>query len=401
MVTCKKIYSVLLFVIMGVATPIIAQTTEEYWESFSEKQLKKINAISFNLTIHLKTQDIDTIISHCAISADSNCKIINEDGYCFTKVTKDSILVIDKTHANISYGPKEYDWKGLNGFRQLYDKHSHDIGIYSPFYHNPGSAKYRGEIKEIKDSANFTILTTQLLTGYRFNDDTQEYDIPVIKTIKIYCDNNSGWIPEVDIKTPEDIEYKYYFTNINVSSNAHLYDSDFNLSNIEYKTYSYYDLTKTFAPSEIAGTERPRDTILTNEILSFPLSGADGDTVYLRDEAGWILIEFWTYGCKPCAKFLQTIQDEKNSLGYRRLENEGINIYCINTYGGVTEHMIQYAKTFDAEDIVYSSRQMIALDYTFTPTYYLFAPNRDLVYRGYDKDIINTLLKAKRNYKNN
>ena len=140
---------------------------------------------------------------------------------------------------------------------------------------------------------------------------------------------------------------------------------------------------------------------MTNEILSFPLSGADGDTVYLRDEAGWILIEFWTYGCKPCAKFLQTIQDEKNSLGYRRLENEGINIYCINTYGGVTEHMIQYAKTFDAEDIVYSSRQMIALDYTFTPTYYLFAPNRDLVYRGYDKDIINTLLKAKRNYKNN
>ena len=92
---------------------------------------------------------------------------------------------------------------------------------------------------------------------------------------------------------------------------------------------------------------------------------------------------------------------KKKSLGYRRLENEGINIYCINTYGGVTERMIQYAKMFDADDIVYSSRQMIALDYTFTPTYYLFAPNRDLVYLGYDKDIINTLLKAKQNYQSN
>ena len=60
--------------------------------------------------------------------------------------------------------------------------------------------------------------------------------------------------------------------------------------------------------------------------------------------------------------------------------------------------MIQYAKMFDAEDIVYSSRQMIALDFNFTPTYYLFAPNRDLVYRGYDKDITNLLIKAKQKY---
>lgn len=398
----KKIALIFLsaFVTVVITIIIFSQPANtKYWNSFSEKQLKNINTISFDLNIHWKTPYIDTAFAPCSISIDKNCIIINEGGYCYTKVTKDSFWVIDNGYANISYGPKEYNWEGCNRFAQLYSRHSQGIDVYTPFYHNPGSTRYNGDIKAMKDSAEFTILTSELLTGYRFDDSTQDYSIPVIETIKTYCDNNSGWIPRVDVFLPLDsVEYNYYFTNISTSGKAHLYDSVFNLSRREYAQYSYYNLANIFAPSEGIMPEKPRDTVFNDNIANIPLAGADGDTVYLRDDKGWILLEFWSYGCKPCTEFLQTMQNEKETLGYRRLEKEGINIYCINIQGGVTDRMIQYAKMFDAEDIVYSSRQMIALDFNFTPTYYLFAPNRDLVYRGYDKDITNLLIKAKQKY---
>ena len=401
----KKIALIFLsaFVTVVITIIIFSQPANTgYWNSFSEKQLKNINTISFDLNIHWQTPYIDTAFAPCSISIDKNCIIINEGGYCYTKVTKDSFWVIDNGYANISYGPKKYNWEGSDRFAYLYGRHSQGIDLYAPFYHNPGSAKYNGDIKTMKDSAEFTILTTELLSGYRFDDSSQDYSIPVIETIKMYCNNNSGWIARVDVFRPLDsVEYNYYFTNISTSGKAHLYDSVFDLSRREYAQHSYYNLANIFAPSEGIMPEKPRDTVFDDNIANIPLASADGDTVYLRDEKGWILLEFWSYGCKPCAEFLQTMQNEKETLGYRQLEKEGINIYCINIQGGVTDRMIQYAKMFDAEDIVYSSRQMIALDFSFTPTYYLFAPNRDLVYRGYDKDITNLLIEAKQKYSNN
>jgi hypothetical protein len=73
-------------------------------------------------------------------------------------------------------------------------------------------------------------------------------------------------------------------------------------------------------------------------------------------------------------------------------------LFCINNEGGVTQKFIGYANRFHAHDIMYAARGLHFLDTRMTPTYYLFAPNHDLVYHGYSKQIIDTLLDAKKRY---
>lgn len=337
-----------------------------------------------------------------SVWADTSHFYKNELDSTLLHVTDDSIWLIENKYANVSYGPKEYETAGMNRYYYIRETYSWDLLRYVPIYFRPGQTVLRGDIDNVTDTSidgtAYHIVRTSQQVSFLFNEETQEYDIPKKDYIWHYCNDETHWVDKVIVAQTADCSGRYVvyeFKDIETS----LRDLDLSLfskGNPLYRDYAVYDFTKETAPSVIGkGTD---NTLMTDEVLDFPMVNALGDSVLLRDVEGWILLDFWSYGCRPCAEFWRGLQKEKDSLGYRRLEHEGIRLFCINSKGGLTEKFLNHAQHFQAPDIMYAARGMQLLQVNVYPTYYLFAPNRELVFHGYTKNITDTLLKAKREY---
>lgn len=393
----------LLFCLLGAGGLFSQNVTNEYWENFSATKLKPAMELSYSLhhTIHYHDTLPEVHIS-ASVWADRVHFYKNELDSTLLHVTDDSIWLIENKYANVSYGPKEYETSGMNRYYYIRETYSWDLLRYVPIYFRPGQTVLRGEIDNVTDTSiggtAYHIVRTSQQVSFLFNEETQEYDIPKTDYIWHYCNDETHWVDKVIVAQTADCSGRYVvyeFKDIETSMRD-LDLSLFSKDNSIYKDYAVYDFTKETAPSVIR--QGTYNTLMTDEVLDFPMVNALGDSVLLRDVEGWILLDFWSYGCRPCAEFWRGLQKEKDSLGYRRLEHEGIRLFCINSKGGLTEKFLNHAQHFQATDIMYAARGMQSLQVNAYPTYYLFAPNRDLVFQGYAKNITDTLLKAKSEY---
>ncbi|MBQ8223694.1 MAG: redoxin domain-containing protein [Bacteroidales bacterium] len=137
---------------------------------------------------------------------------------------------------------------------------------------------------------------------------------------------------------------------------------------------------------------------LGDELLDYPLVNLEGDTTSIREQEGWVLLNFWTTGCEPCIKNLMKRSAEKDSLGYIILENEGVRILAIEHKSNNMEIIAKRAYKTKSEDIMYSGKgigsiiNIPALGY-----YYLVSPNKEIVYETGDLGDYEEILKIIRN----
>ena len=233
-------------------------------------------------------------------------------------------------------------------------------------------------------------------TRYSENDSTGEWDVPNTETIFSY----------VNIKTNvlDSIKIDYYVNGekssqriIRISNlrydNRQLYiDSIFDYSNPRYAKFSHHDEKNPEDPWS-------DNKSVTEELANYPLVNLKGDTTTIAENDGWLLLNFWTINCAPCIQHLKDYQHEIDSLGYRILENEGINIWAINQKSDNVELIGDIAEKTGSKDIVYSGKGIggvIKLPYF--GYYYLISPNKEVVYDSYDLSDYSELLKAKADY---
>ena len=395
--------AILLCFLLGAGELFSQNATNEYWERFSAEKIKPATELCYTLhyTVHYHDTLPETYAS-ASIWADNAHFYLNEQDSTLLHVTDDSIWLFENKYANISYGPKEYETSGMSRYYYIRERFSWDLLRYVPIYFRPGRTTLRGNIESVTDTSidgmAYHIVRTSQQESFLFNEETQEFDIPLTDYIWHYCNDETHWVDKVIVAQTADCSggYEVYeFKDIETSM-RNLDLSLFSIGGSSYKDYTVYNFTKETAPSVIGrGSD---NTLMTDEILDFPMVNALGDSVRLRNVDGWVLLDFWIYGCRPCAEFWQSMQKEKDSLGYRRLEHEGIHLFCINTKGGLTEKFLDHAQHFQAADIMYAARGMQLLRVDSYPTYYLFSPNRELVFRGSVSDVTDTLLKAKREY---
>lgn len=396
--------SVALFCFLLGAGELFSQNeTNEYWEWFSAWKIKLANELCYTLQYTEHYHDtLPETHTTALVWVDNAHFYLNELDSTLLHVTDDSIWLFENKYANISYGPKEYETAGINRYYYIRDRFSWNLFRYVPIYSRPGRTTLSGSIDSVIDTSidgtAYHIVRTSLQESFLFNEETQEFDIPLTDYIWYYCNDEIKWVDKVIVAQTADCSGRYVVYEFKDIENS-VRDLDlslFSMDNSFYKNYFVYDFTKEASPSVIGkGTD---NTLMTDEILDFPMVNALGDSVRLRDMDGWILLDFWTYGCRPCAEFWRSMQKEKDSLGYRRLEHAGIRMFCINSKGGLTEKFLNHAQYFQAVDIMYASRGMHLLRVDTYPTYYLFSPNRELVFCGSAMDVTDTLLKAKHEY---
>ena len=381
-----------------------AQSKSTPWTDFTKHNYTNLESLSYTLhhTVHFANGTESSRIA--SIYADTSDFYFNDlEDSTLLRVSDDSLWLIEYAYANISYGPRHYKHEGMNMYYYIRDRYTWNLAKYAPFYFRPGATDLPFALEETKDTifdgTPCLIIKFSQQISWAYNKETKKNDIPVTDYIWYYCNKDSYWVEKIVVAKNTDGTGRrevFEFKNIQTARKNNLDSTKYIIHNLLYSNYAKYDFTVEDAPSVIGWGGS--DTLLSDEVLHFPLVNTLGDTVRLADAKGWILLDFWIYGCRPCASFWTELQQEKDSLGYRRLEHNGIQLFCINNEGGVTQKFIGYANRFHAHDIMYAARGLHFLDTRMTPTYYLFAPNHDLVYHGYSKQIIDTLLDAKKRY---
>ena len=152
------------------------------------------------------------------------------------------------------------------------------------------------------------------------------------------------------------------------------------MTNARYNDYSRYD-EKTFYQY------RPysQNKTANDDLLDYPLVNLQGDTTSIREQEGWVLLNFWTTGCGPCIEHLKEYAHEIDSLGYRVLEKEEIKILAIEHKSDDMELIAKRAQLTNSKDIMYSGKGIGAtINLPALGYYYLISPDKEIVYETGD-----------------
>ena len=185
---------------------------------------------------------------------------------------------------------------------------------------------------------------------------------------------------------------RYAIHNLELDDYMSYIDSAMNTDILRRNNYSHYD--EMNLPPWMTGRFYSIDSL-----LDFPIVSLNNDTTTLRDENGFILLNFWSFGCQPCIKNLINYGKQIDSIGYRIIENNGIKIMAINYLSDDTDDISAIADKTNSSDIVYSAkgiRQHISIP--FMGYYYLLSPSKEIIFETGDLGDYSELLKAKADY---
>lgn len=189
-----------------------------------------------------------------------------------------------------------------------------------------------------------------------------------------------------------DKYYKMY--DFDFGNKQQYIDSIFDFDDQKYSRYARYD--------EFTMPVMSMQTDDASDIIDFPLVNLDGDTVTLREQEGWVLLNFWTMNCRPCLVNLQNYKHEQDSLGYRILENEGIKILAVEHRSDNLELISKVADRTNCRDIMYSAKNISTkINIPYLGYYYLIDPSKKIIWKDGSLDDYSNLLKAKKEYESN
>lgn len=233
-------------------------------------------------------------------------------------------------------------------------------------------------------------------TAYSKNDSTGEWDVPNTDTIFSYVNIKTNVLDSIRddhyVNGEKSSQRIIRISNLCYDNRQRYIDSIFNFDNPRYAKFSHHDEKNPENPwTENHG--------INDEVMQFPLVRLNGDTTTLAENEGWILLNVWSFNCGPCIENLQNYGHEKDSLGYRLLEREGIKIMAVNQSSDNLELIRQFGEKTGTTDIMYSGKGLSGvIELRYYGYYYLISPDRQIAYESSHLGDYSELLKAKSDY---
>lgn len=316
---------------------------------------------------------------------DDNSMVFINDKNDYMLITEKYYKRIDKDKYNIYNIKKNRKDKSRTYQNLATTGKIHKYFQYCPFFMKPIDFAYSWALWHSFYSVDTVEMNNVSYNKYRSKT------IGFNCNVDSYINTETNFLDSIYMEWNEDdftvLEYLTFY-DVSYENRQSYIDSIFDFSNAEYEPYSRYD---EFTMPVMAISNQ-----MSQGLLDYPLVNLEGDTTSIREQDGWILLNFWTTNCGPCLQHLKEYSHEKDSLGYRILENEGIKILAIEHRSNNLEHIRQIASKSNSEDIAYSAKDiMTVINIPTLGYYYLVSPNKEIVYETGDlgdySEIINKL----------
>lgn len=367
-----------------------------FWE---KNIIQKLNSKS-HISIKIKSiieDDIKNTDNYKIVSSDDYIVYYGENKYYY--FTDSLVCMVDLT-TNELFKDKVNGYFGSAFYGQMILK---NIEFFD-FYFFPKEINYK--FKSIKDtiinSINYKILKRNKNNTYLYNKKTQKYDIPNFYTIDYYFNQEKELIDYIYV-IPMNIEGNKavfnkieYFLDISFENKDREINNIFDLNKTEYQNFSFHN--DNFLPYSWTWSNKKEEK-LTDSILNFPIISVNDDTISIAMEKGWLLLDFWFFGCRSCRDWLTKLNKEKDSLGYRILEKNEIKILSINAITNNTAKILEEGDKLSAKDLLYHTKGLGNLiDISKMPKYYLISPDKKIIYVSNNIGDYSELLEQKKKY---
>lgn len=318
--------------------------------------------------------------------------------YKYFKITKSSADIIDEGENKIITYERKFggQYTDMGVFQHL-GYYNEYLWYYMMPFRNRFVMPSMFDLNESMDLYNGTDSLREYVghggKGYITTDSTRK---EVTHEIYSYVNNNTNVLDSIRINYLVDNEISSQriirISNLRFDNRQQHVDSLFNLDSPKYAKYSHHDEKNPKSPW--TGNHD-----ITEEVLRFPLVKLNGDTVTLAENDGWVLLNVWTINCGPCIENLQNYGHEKDSLGYRVLEHEGIKIMAVNQSSDNMELIRSIGEKAGTTDLMYSGKGLSGvIELPYLGYYYLISPDKQIAYESDHLGDYSELLEAKANY---
>lgn len=215
-------------------------------------------------------------------------------------------------------------------------------------------------------------------TTYYINKDN--YNVDSIIKVSAYDDRNKTSI--------SDKEYIYDFPDFDYEK----LEMQFDFKHPQYNSFSRHD-NESFSSSSLCVSDNT--DITSEDVLKFPLQDCKGQFTTIADKEGWILIDFWQFGCKPCYEVFRQLGCQIDSIGQSVLEKNGVTILAIIPFSDNLERINQVEDKFRVPNLLYAGKGMTTKLAIYSyPSYFLISPNKEVVKQGNhftDKELLEAI----------
>ncbi len=305
------------------------------------------------------------------------------------KARKKDIIEINKGTNEFIYSKKREDvfW---HSNRHLTTNYLFDFIYYVPFYstmrNNPSIGYSKDSIIDEEHLKFFYYKTTPRT----FVDDGVSYYYFVA-----LCFNSQNLLESIDINLavpytdflkefiPKRIAFR--FRDYSFEDRDAYFDSIFNPDNAIYKRFTKHNKSN---PAYSAIKADIKDSVLTDTLLNYPIVNLQNDTTTIKDEEGWLLLDFWFFGCRSCKEWIYSLKEERDSLGYLVLESKGIKIMSINSLSNNPEKIRKEMAGLDADYFTYHAKGINRyFHFKSMPYYILISPQKEIMFQGRKSDL--------------
>ena len=328
-----------------------------------------------------------------------NTAYLNDDWQVYLLFTDSSVVYIDDQNRDIMNG---------NVQGSFYQGQYQQRVIYPNMYFSEVAGPYAKEwwrmfasvVDTTIDDITYRLFHVAKRDEYSFNAETKKYDIPHFYDVYYYFNLDKQSLDRV-VLLPEDtasnlIWKEEFIINTVLGINADtLLDGIFDTISPKYMGFSRH--IDGNAPFSFRSSKGVSDS-LTLPTLHFPLVDLSGDTSNIMQQEGWVLLDFWIFGCPGCRQQHLKWRGEQETYGSTVIEREGITIISINPVSDNAELISREAAMYCPANVkIYHAKGMnTCLKMNTFPQYYLVSPDKQIVYssglmRSYDQ-----ILEAKR-----
>lgn len=352
--------------------------------------------------VHVKhTRSDNTPYNYTVLFTDDYSAYLNDDWQQYYRFDSLSVIHVDGQTQELMIGSSQGNFYNI--------KHGENIvypTIYFPFKGCPASSPSWLLFLEKRDSVingvTYKVIRGYDMNNYSYNDSTGQHDIPDYYMVYYYFNTATRRIDRI-IAYPDQQNSRYGFkqefqiyTEFEVNADSLVGDIFDTLS----PRYSNYSLHNDANPPYSWGGNATKTDTLSDTILSYPIVSLTGDTTTILQQEGWVLLDFWIFGCPGCRRQHLAWQRERQNLGSTLLEKEDITILSINPISDNTDLMRREDSIINNDTPVLlhgkGIRRYVALD--SYPTYILLSPQKEIVYRTNSLSDYEAILKAKQNH---
>ena len=206
----------------------------------------------------------------------------------------------------------------------------------------------------------YTVLHRIDTSRHNYNEATKEFDIPFAWDVTYYYDNLTEALVRIVAKPAiiannSAADFGTYDITISITHDDCTEAMNiFDTSDVRYAGYSRHNNTDNLPPS--ARRLMATNESLTDALLDYPLVSFGGDTTSLRKQKGWVLMDFWFTGCKPCLREMGRMAGDTADVKLAWMKEHGIKLMIVNPLAASTESLLPVVSRFGLNDHMYHAK---------------------------------------------